>query len=457
MAEIKYYPLTPPQEMIGVMLKYSFFHKQVVQIPTSIVTTRVIDFDLMKKAINIEIERNDSMRLRFVKKKGKTLQYFIPEYKLTDIPVMEFKTKEEQEATLEADAGKAVKFLKGETFRIILFKSYDGKYGIYSNISHFVMDAAAGFIFYADLFSVYDALEKGTEMPRPMGSYEKVIGKELAYINNTEKVKKDEEAYREFFLKDGEPIYNGAHGSAKLDALQQKNPDARQIGIFDPIHDKCLLQKLPVSAEDSKAILDYITEAGVSPECLVQLGMRLHIANINHRRMDSFFMSLCTRRRTLEEKHCGGSVTASLPWRIVMDEKWTFTEALAQLQDLQGWIFRHANYPFTAWRDLEAGLFNYSKTAGSTTMMFSWLPLEPDSLNGWDYEFTGYSMGRYCLPLYSYAMKASDGNSLKFAYLHRPNYISVENIEDMHNQTIKALNIGCKNPELTLGEIMDKL
>ena len=136
MAEIKYYPLTPPQEMIGVMLKYSFFHKQVVQIPTSIVTTRVIDFDLMKKAINIEIERNDSMRLRFVKKKGKTLQYFIPEYKLTDIPVMEFKTKEEQESTLEADAGKAVKFLKGETFRIILFKSYDGKYGIYSNISH---------------------------------------------------------------------------------------------------------------------------------------------------------------------------------------------------------------------------------------------------------------------------------------------------------------------------------
>ena len=40
------YPLIPPQEMIQYMLKYSFFHKQVTQIPDSIIVSEQIDFDL---------------------------------------------------------------------------------------------------------------------------------------------------------------------------------------------------------------------------------------------------------------------------------------------------------------------------------------------------------------------------------------------------------------------------
>ena len=37
------YDLTPAQDMIQFMLKYSFFHKQVTQIPESILTTKEID------------------------------------------------------------------------------------------------------------------------------------------------------------------------------------------------------------------------------------------------------------------------------------------------------------------------------------------------------------------------------------------------------------------------------
>lgn len=452
-------PLTPAQEMIAFMLQYSFFHKQVIQIPSSIITEKEIDFDIMKQAINKEIERNDSLRLRFVKKGRKIKQYFLDEYKAVNIPVMTFRTKQEQEEYLNADAGTTVHCFKGETFRIILFRSYDGRYGIYFNVCHLAMDAAAVFVFFSDLLSVYDALKDGTEMPKDLGSYRDVIDKELAYINNTEKVKKDEEAYREFFLKDGEPIYNGVHGCEKMDAIiaKKKDPSIRQIDVFDPIHDKALLAKKPVSAEDSEPILNYLKETGVSPECLVQLGMRLHVSKINHRRLDTFFLSLCTRRRTMAEKRCGGSMTAALPWRIVMNEGLTFSEALGKMQELQGWIFRHMDYPFLSWRNLEAGLFNYSPAAGSTSMMFSWFPLEAGTMNDWDYEFSGYSIGRYVMPLYSYAMKDSRTGNLKFAYLHRPNYITSEHIDALHNGTIKALKAGCTNPDMTLGEILDIL
>lgn len=81
------FELIPSQKMINFMLKYSFFHKQVIQIPMSIVTSTPIDFDVLKKALNIEIERNDCMRLRFYKEHGEFYQYFLDKFVVEDVPL----------------------------------------------------------------------------------------------------------------------------------------------------------------------------------------------------------------------------------------------------------------------------------------------------------------------------------------------------------------------------------
>ena len=179
MSRQKVYPFTPAQEMIYFMLKYSFFHKQVIQIPASIVVKRKIDFDIMQKALEKEIERNDCMRLRFNKKGGKFTQHFEEKIEIGKIPVMNFKSEKEQEDFLTADAQKPIRFLKGETYRIYFFNTPDGRNGIYINVIHLAMDAPAVFIFFDDLLKVYEALESGGEMPKPLGSYETAIGKEL--------------------------------------------------------------------------------------------------------------------------------------------------------------------------------------------------------------------------------------------------------------------------------------
>ena len=71
---------------------------------------------------------------------------------------------------------------KGEDFRIIFFNSFDGRYGIYINVTHLCMDAAAVFVFFSDLLAVYDHLKNGKPMPRPLGEYKKTIRKELAIV-----------------------------------------------------------------------------------------------------------------------------------------------------------------------------------------------------------------------------------------------------------------------------------
>lgn len=453
------YELIPPQEMIQFMLKYSFFHKQVTQIPESIIVKKDIDFDLMEKAFNIEIERNDCLRLRFFKEKGRIKQYFLPGYKIANIPVLSFKSEQERIDTLTADARKPIKMLKGETFRVKFFRTHDNRCGVYVNIHHLVMDNAAVFTFFADLFAVYDSLKEGTAMPKPLGKYEDIIKKELAYVADPENLKREEKAYREFMEKDGEPLYLGVEGPKFLEAerIKRKNPDIKAPSLFDPIHDRAELTKYSIPYDDSQKIFKFMEENGVSGECLVQLGMRLHVSKINNRHNDTYFIVLCPRRRTLAEKRAGGTLAAPLPQRVVLPENTTFREALEKMAEVQFWAFRHMDYPYLEYRALQQEMYNYPAAAGASTMMFSWFPLEAGSMNKWEYEFEGYSLGRYIMVLYSFAMKDTHSGCLKLSCMHRTKFVSVEDIDSFHRGTANALKLGVENPDMTLGEIMDRI
>ena len=447
-----------PQEMINFMLKYSL-HKQVIQIPASVTVEKKLDFGVLQKALNIEIQRNDCMRLRFYKEKGEIKQYFIDEFRYDDVPVITFHSKQEQETYLTADAQKPIRHMKGKTFRIIFFHAFDGRDGIYINISHLCMDAAAVFVFFADLFAIYDSLTQDKPMPKPLGEYKDIIKKELAYVADKERVAEDEKFYTEFFLKDGEPFYAGAHGPELLEKerVKKKKPDLRAPSCFDPIHDKAEMLKRKVSKDESAKIIEFCQKNSISPECLVQLGMRTHVSKINHRTPDVYFVTLCARRTTLKEKRCGGTTAEPLPWREVIPEDMTFMQALGKMADVQGQLFRHMDYPYLECRELVRRLFNYSPFQASSTMMFSWFPLNSNTMNGWNYEFCGYNLGRYIMPLYSFAMVDATDGCLKFAYLYRTNMISEENMNALHDGTIKALVKGVENPDITIGELLDSI
>lgn len=453
------YPLIPPQEMIQYMLKYSFFHKQVTQIPDSIIVSEQIDFDLMTKAFNIEIERNDCLRLCFFKKNGQIMQYFRDPYRIGSVPILEFSSDEERNEVLTADAQKPIRMLKGEIFRLKYFKMYDGRCGIYINIHHLVMDNAAVFFFFGDLFAVYDHLKKGTPMPKPLGSYEERIKKELDYVADKSNLEREKQAYTEYITKNGEPLYLGVEGPKLLEAerKKKKDPSIMAPSLFDPIHDKADLAKRVVPLELSEKVFKFMKENNISGECLVQLAMRLHLSKINGGHLDTYFISLCTRRRTLPEKRSGGTVTAPLPWRVHLEENDTFADALDKMADAQVWAYRHMDYPYLEYRDLQRELFNYSAAAASSTMMFSWLPIDEKTLNGREYEYVGYGLGRYIMVLYTFAMKDVHSGCLKISYLHRTKFISTEDIDSLHSGTIRALELGISDPTMTVSQLLEKM
>ena len=85
------YDLIPSQETMHLMVKYSF-KKQIVQIPCSFTAETNMNFDLMQKAFEIEIERNDSLRNRFTVVDKQLKQYFVEPFKMT-VPRKFFRSK----------------------------------------------------------------------------------------------------------------------------------------------------------------------------------------------------------------------------------------------------------------------------------------------------------------------------------------------------------------------------
>jgi len=218
----KLYDLIPSQQTMYLMFKYTF-SKQISQIPTSFCVEDIdLDFDLLTKALNIEFERNDSLRLRFIKVDKQLKQYFLPSYKMNKVPCKYFRSVQEQQAFFEKDAQTPVRFDKGVNFRIYFYKTANAGNGVYFNVSHLNMDALGAVIFYLDFISVYRALAHGTELPAPMASYEEYIAKELKVVSEKKKWDKHESWYREYFAKGGEPFYAGVHGPAFLEKTRIK-------------------------------------------------------------------------------------------------------------------------------------------------------------------------------------------------------------------------------------------
>ena len=454
----KLYSLIPSQQTMYMMVRYSF-HKQLVQVPTSFAVDKDIDFDLFKKAFNIEIERNDSLRLRFVKINKEIKQYFLPSYEMKEIPFKHFSSKEEQEAFFSEEAQKPILFEK-ETFRIYFFTTDGVGNGMYFNTTHLAMDAMGIIIMYFDLLQVYKALLHGTEMPKPLEPYENYINEEFARLANKEKMAKHVTFYKRYFLKGGEPMYAGVHGPAFLEKARkkQKNPELRVPGAYNPIYDKCDFIAKNISPEDSKKIMEYCLEKKIAPESIIQLGLRTYCSAVNYRTPDVFMMSLCSKRATGKEKHMGGCLAQPLQLRTIIPEDYTFEDALNEITSVRTQLFRHSQFPYGAALQLSRDIYNYKAIQGPACMMFSWIPVPvgQDALP-FKIDFQGYNLGRYFTPLYVISHPDPVTKGIRINYMYRVKLSTAADIEALHENAVKTIIAGIDNPNIKIGELLDNI
>ena len=454
----KLYRLIHSQEMVRFMWKYTL-HMQSTQIPCAVVFSEALDFRLLARAVNLEIRRNDCLRLRLTRQGTGIREYFLEDSPLEKILVKKFDSEEAQEAFFNADAAKKLRVFKGETFRVVFFRSWDGGSGIYLCVSHMIMDAMATFLFFRDLMEVYDALKANAPLPKPLAKYEDIIKNEQDDPALEQRLSEEAKLLADWVVMDRRPTMCFLNGPGILDkqaALLHKK-DLNMPFIFVPFNDRTHFLKLPLGEEESALLDAFVRENGLSAEWVIQLGFRLCFSKLNHRVNDTLFWVLCPRRRTVREKRCGGTMASPMPWREILPEDMTFRGALTRMSETQAFLFRHADVPFTEMRKTEMRQFRLTQLQSPMSMMFSYLPLQADAFGGREFRYLGFNFGHYVMPLYTIAMRDPKSGRYIFSYLHRLWLTTDEEVRAFHEGAARAIIKGIKNPEATLGEIMEEI
>ena len=455
--DVKLYEIIPSQDCMYLMHRFSL-HKQMAQIPTSFTLEADADLGLLQQAMNLVIERNDCMRLAFVKDKGKLMQYFRPAYKY-EVPVKYFRDDAEKEAFCAADAKKPVKFEKGELFRVCFYKIADGRTGIYANFTHMIIDALGIAFFYKELLQLYSALKNGKELPAPSDSYEEYIAKELENLRDENKMKKHEEFYKEYFLKNGEPFYAAVHGMDFLNAYRKKkkNPEIRVPLAYNPLYSKCDFLQMHIPPEKAAKIFDYCRKNNIAPESVFQMGLHTHCSAVNERIGDVSMMSVCSKRATLKEKNMCGCLAQPLQLRAVLGEDMSFDSAIRELVNIRRSLYRHAGFPYAKARTMSLDLFGFGPIQGPNSFMYSWIPLPIEGELGYAFEFKTYNLTRYFTPLYVITMPDPKDKGFNVCYMYRTKLSTKEQIERLHENMVDTIIAGIDNPEITVNELLSSI
>lgn len=441
------YETNQSQDVVNLQCKYTLF-KRVMNILTSATTKKDIDVKLLTDAFNKVIERNDCLRIKFVKKGKKLMQYFQKEIKLGNIPYLEFATKEDQENFFLSYRKKTLKYMKGQTFEVHFCKTYDDKFMVIFKVCHLILDAYGINNIYKDLFEVYDALKNGTELPSMPTKYEDVLKKDIVRKNDKAYSDANTEFFTNYFNNKPTPYYAGLHGS-KLPLWQKqlkKGHKAMKMFFINNQTDSALH---PINANLVGKAIEYSKANSCSLANVLMYAYTLCSALINDNIKNLIQLELSNCRATLTERKCGGTKAQSLACYVTFDYERSFAENFATFTADQEMVYRHIGFSDIEFEMLMHKIYKKPLLETYYASTFSLIPYS--SPEGVDIQI--HSNGRFVLPSYIALMYNIDTNEINMAYDFQTKITTQQDIESFHKNYVSVLEQVMENPSIKLKDI----
>ncbi len=448
----KYYDLSSAQQILFTSQQFTIY-RQVNNVCTSVLLDIALDFDILREAIKIAYQRNDSFRIRLIKVKGKVKQYFA-DHEDPNIGYLDFSDKsfEEMEKVLYKIARKRITKLDTQMSKIYMMHSYDNRCGLYFAVSHMIMDSWAITTFYKDVFAIYQALKNGTEMPKPLYAYEDLLNEELNY-KNTIQYQKDRQFWEDFY-DDTEPLYTHVNGYHMLEKYRKKkkNPSLRH-GPFFKLNSKASNVMLPFPKELVSKMEKYCIENKITVQSLIILALRNYLAKVNQVDDVSIY-TVVARRSKLKEKYTGGSRVHYMPLRTIFDDDDTYRDTSEIICQKLSSVFKHCN---TSPLEVSNILYKKFDVPVMATHYIGIVTFQPVRLvfdDGVQIKTKWYGNGTIATPFYLTIMDGDGTGGLKFYYEYHKLVISYETIKNLHEYLIHSIELGIQDNTVTIKDMM---
>lgn len=443
---LKLYETTLSQDVVLLQTKFTLF-KRIINITMSATSDEPLDLDLMTEALNKTVERNDCARLRFVKKKGKVMQYILPKFKFESVERKEFSTEEEQNEFITNQTHHAIKYKKGEVIKPFFVKTFDGKDMVLLKVCHLNFDLYGLNVFFKDLFDVYFALKNQTELPKCPASFEDVIIKDLKQKNDKEYFEKNRKFFKEYLGQKEQPYYAGLNGkNGKFDKQMEKKKNRCMKMFFVKCDTKGFMHDIP--KQTTEEIVAYCKENRISLANYLFFAFNVVQAKMNGK-YDLLPLELCNCRGTMQEKLSAGTKVQSLACYTSIYPEKEYEQNLKEFCENQTMLYRHIGFSDTEFQMLLHKLYKSSMIRTYYSLTFSFLPMMiPDGVS-----FQIYSNEKCVLPAYVAVVFDVQKETMSIVYDCQTQLMGGEDVKRFHENLVETLQTALKNPNIKIQDI----
>ena len=324
MSEILY-SLTNPQKSIWLTGEF-YKGTSIENITGSVIVSQKVNFDILKKAINLFVKKNDSFRLKFVLK-GDVVKQYVDSYTEFDIETVLVSSDKDVECLERQICDTRFKTLGNFLFSFKLFKFEDGHGGFIINAHHLISDAWTAGLVVNEIMGYYEVLQNGENISEELNpSYIEYIESENKYLNS-EKFEKDKTFWNEMYSIVPEIATIPSFASDTVNSCKSKR---KQFTIpketISLINEFCKNNKASVFNFFRGIFSLYLSRV-----CgLVEFLIVTQILNISN----------------FKEKKTTGMFISTIPFKVSIDNTKSFGEFIADMSSDFSKIYRHQKYPY---------------------------------------------------------------------------------------------------------------
>jgi amino acid adenylation domain-containing protein/thioester reductase-like protein/non-ribosomal peptide synthase protein (TIGR01720 family) len=430
----KYYPLTHAQKRVYYDIK-KYPDACWANIGFLVKYKKQLDFNLITKAINKAVYKNEGIRMRIVEfDYDPQPSQYVSDYKEISLDYIDFSGSDSERHMREwvkRVTQKPVELIDSGLFYFAYIKYNENESGYYMKFLHTVSDGWSCLLLLAEINQIYEALATGKpidETPNP--SYIQYISDEQEYLTS-EKLKKDKDFWHKTLL----PLPHSVNLSHK-----RGNPfNIKADDIVLTIPDK-LRTMMHEYRKTHKTSLFKLVLSALSIYVSRFTGLNdIVIGSVNHGRCKDI------------HKNILGMFVSTLSYRINIDGRMPFNCFLEKVgKDVNYIIKNHQQYPFDR---LATELKKISgKDAGylRNISLIGHGDIKNEKFD-FEYIFPGYEPGALLIHI-NISNKDKDG-ILELEWIYQVEQFSEFEIRGFHQGLVNILNDALTHPGKRISEI----
>ena len=437
------YAFNNSQDVVTLQTKYALF-KRVINIVFSVTVDAGFDPELMHRAIDLMIQRNDCLRLTEIRDGKEPRLYFADERKIGKIPVLRFETSARFDAFLRRFRRKPTDLRKGRSLEAVFGTDPAGKQFVLFKISHMVADTYGIGILVGDLLAVYGALRDGRPLPPAPGSFETVLGGDNAFLANEEAVGKDRDFFETYFTRrhPQRPIYCGIHGNGSDRWLRYKRKGAISLPY---LFVRCDTEgyRFTIPAALTRQTEAWCADRMITMNAFFFYTCAIATSLLNDRAMYQTPIELLNNRGTLAERKAAGTKAQSLSIFTTVDYEKSFLENILPFADEQKELYRHTRMTYLEVEALMHKTYDYSLLGQTTSFAFSFIPMR--SPKGFTTQV--HSNGKGALVAYIAMMHDVDTHEIQTIYDIQTVMVTSQQLVEFHNTWMHVAEQVLARPE----------